>query len=358
MSWYPRISTGKLQAYRALPKIDLHRHLEGSLRLDTVVEVARRYSLTLPASLAALVQVQHSDPLTVHNFLAKFQTLRQIYRSPEVIARVTAEAVQDAAADGVRHLELRFTPAALARVQDYPLDDVIDWVASSAAEAAGRYRVSVCLIASVNRHEPPALAERVARAAAEHLARAGGGAAPGVVGLDLAGNEAEFAAEPFEGLFREARQAGLRITAHAGEWAGAGSVRHAVERLGAERIGHGVRAVEDPAVTALLRERGTALEVCLTSNYQSGVVASLAEHPLPRLIEAGLAVTINSDDPGISRITLSDEYRLALEDLGMPPAVLAGCLRAAARAAFLPEDQRARLQDTVDASFDSIIGGT
>lgn len=117
-------------------------------------------------------------------------------------------------------------------------------------------------------------------------------------------------------------------------------MRQAIECLGAERIGHGVRVIEDPLVMDLARERGTVFEVCLTSNSQSGVVPAPSDHPLARLLNAGLAVTLNTDNPGISGITLTDEYRLALEDLGLPPAELTGCVLSAARAAFLPPEER------------------
>ena len=137
--------------------------------------------------------------------------------------------------------------------------------------------------------------------------------------MDLAGNEAEFSAEPFLGVLSEARQAGLKLTVHAGEWAGAANVREAIEVLQAERIGHGVRVLEDPQVVALACERGTAFEVCLTCNHQTGAVASLTGHPLLRMIEAGLHVSLGTDDPGISQITLSGEYRLACEQLAPAP---------------------------------------
>jgi adenosine deaminase len=192
----------------------------------------------------------------------------------------------------------------------------------------------------------------VARLAAERL----GGSAAGIAGLDLAGNEAEFSALPFAGLFREARESGLRLTVHAGEWGGAQNVREAIEALGAERIGHGVRVLEDPRVVDLARERGTVFDVCLTSNYQSGVVPALSAHPLARMINAGLKVTLNTDDPSISAITLSDEYRLALEDLGLPPAELAGCILTAARASFLPQAEALALEETLRARLSDILG--
>jgi len=259
------IASPAIDVYRSLPKVDLHRHLEGTLRIDTMLEVARAHNISVPASLGELVQVQDGDPLTFQNFLAKFNTLRLFYRSPDVIHRITREAVEDAALDNVRYLELRFTPVALSRAERFPLHDVMMWVAASAREAAEKHGIQVGLIASVNRHESPELAEQVAWLAAEHIE-------DGILGMDLAGNEVEFSAQPFLGIFKEARQAGLHVTIHAGEWAGARNVREAIEDFGAERIGHGVRVMEDDYTVALARERGTAFEVCVTSNYQTGVL--------------------------------------------------------------------------------------
>jgi adenosine deaminase len=188
----------------------------------------------------------------------------------------------------------------------------------------------------VNRHESTDLAEQVAWLAAEHIK-------DGLVALDLAGNEAEFPTKPFYGIFKEAKQAGLHVTIHAGEWGPAVNVRDAIEELGAERIGHGVRVLEDQNVVALVRERGTACEVCVTSNYQSGVVDSLDSHPLMKMLEAGLNITINTDDPSISRITLSHEYYAACEDLRMPQSTLRQRIVAAAQAGFLAENEKETL---------------
>ena len=333
--------TASLNTYRALPKVELHRHLEGSLRLDTMVEIARKHGIEIPDDvlrLSTLVQVQEEDKFTFQNFLSKFNTLRMFYRSPEVIHRVTREAIEDAAKDNVKYLELRFTPVALSRAERFPLHDVMDWVVRSTKEATQKNGIVVKLIASVNRHESTDLAEQVAWLAAEHID-------DGIVGLDLAGSEAEFPAAPFVGIFKEAKQTGLHVTIHAGEWGPAEYVREAIEEIGAERIGHGVRVLEDQNITALARERQTALEVCITSNYQSGVVTSLETHPLMKLIDAGLNVTINTDDPSISRISLSNEYYIACEDLQMPQNTLRERIIAAAQAGFLPENEKEKLVD-------------
>jgi adenosine deaminase len=329
-------NTAPLNQYFSLPKVELHRHLEGSLRLTTMLDVARQHGVTVPINmfnLSGLVQVQDQDPQTFTNFLDKFKTLRLFYKSPDVIDRVTREAVEDAARDNVRYLELRFTPVALSRAEGFPLHDVMDWVVKSANEAARQHRMKVGLIASVNRHESPELAEQVAWLAAGYMK-------DGLYGLDLAGNEAEFKTAPFYDIFREARQAGLRITIHAGEWGPAENVRDAILHLGAERIGHGVRVMEDESVVALAKERGTVFEVCVTSNYQSGVVRSLPAHPLPKMMEAGLQVTLNTDDPSVSRITLSHEYQHVCEQLKVPISTLKQGVLLAARASFLPADEK------------------
>lgn len=331
--------TAPLNKYLSMPKVELHRHLEGSLRLATMLDIAHAHGVTVPASLlnlSGLVQVQDQDPLTFTNFLDKFKTLRLFYRSPDVIHRVAREAVEDAAKDNCRYLELRFTPVALSRAEGFPLHDVMDWVVTSSQEAANKYKIKVGLIASVNRHESPELAEQVAWIAVDHIER-------GLLGMDLAGNEAEFKSEPFYGIFKEAKQAGLHITIHAGEWGPAANVREAIEQLGAERIGHGVRVMEDDDTVALARQRQTAFEVCVTSNFQSGVVPALTKHPLPRMIEAGLNVTVNTDDPSVSRITLAHEYQLICEDLNIPLEVLNQRTIAAAQAAFLPDIEREKL---------------
>jgi len=331
--------TASLNTYRALPKVELHRHLEGSLRLDTMVDVAKQHGMTIPADvlrLSTLVQIQDQDKFTFQNFLSKFNTLRLFYRSPDVIHRITREAIEDAAKDNVKYMELRFTPVALSRAERFPLHDVINWVVDSTKEAAGKLNINVKLIASVNRHESPEIAEQVAWLAADHMN-------DGIVALDLAGNEAEYPSKPFYGIFKEAKQTGLHVTIHAGEWGPAKHIVEAIDELGAERIGHGVRVLEDENITAMAREKQIAFEVCITSNYQSGVVEKLEGHPLMKMFESGINVTINTDDPSISRITLSHEYYNACDALQMPQYTLKERIVAAAQAGFLPGDEKEKL---------------
>jgi adenosine deaminase len=214
----------------------------------------------------------------------------------------------------------------------------MDWVCESAKQGAKKHGITVRLIASVNRHESIELAEQVVWLSIDRRNR-------GILALDLAGNEAQHPAMPFLALFNEARQAGLKITIHAGEWGGPENVREAIERFSTDRIGHGVRTLEDQFTTDLAREHRTPFEVCLTSNYQTGVVKVLAQHPASRMLAAGLNVTINTDDPSISQITLGNEYRVAVENLKISKEVLKERILAGAQASFLPDVEKKKLFD-------------
>lgn len=334
----PQASRPQSADFQSLPKIDLHRHLEGSLRLSTVAELAAAGSIPLPAAqdeLRRLIQVGPDDPHNRQFFLSRFASIREVFQSQEIIARVAGEAVLDAAADNIRYLELHLTPAALSAVNAAGYADVIRWVLQAVERTASRDQL-VRLVVSINRHEPVSVAEAVAQTAVDFRDK-------GVVGLDLAGDEGEFPAEPFREVFREASESGLRRSVHAGEWSGPESVREAIEVLGAERVSHGVRIMEDPEVVRLARDRAVPFAVCLTSNVQTGVVGDLLEHPLVPMIQAGLHVTINTDDPRLSGITLSSEFERALE-LGLTEESLRGLILAGLQAGFLPPREKRELE--------------
>jgi adenosine deaminase len=243
--------------------------------------------------------------------------------------------VADAAEDNIRYMELRFTPKALNNIVNTDYKSVVTWVCEAANESAKQHNLDVRLIVSVNRHESLEIAMLAYDAALACRDM-------GIVGIDLAGAEANFPPELFRPLFERARADGMNITIHAGEWAGADSVRSAVE-LGAKRIGHGIRSIEDIAVVDLLKERGIVLEVCPTSNVDSGSVESIDQHPLGRLHEAGVRTTINTDDPLISGITLSEELRRASASFGFSTADIRRQTLTAAENAFLPEADRVML---------------
>jgi adenosine deaminase len=344
------VDTDLLNAIRALPKIELHRHLEGSVRLQTLVDIALEYGIEMPEydieTLRPFVQMMPDEPRNWQHFLAKFQTLRQFFRSPDVIRRVTREVVEDAAADNVKYLELRFTPRALSNIINCSYHEVVSWVCQTAAQAGEDFNIQVRLIPSMNRHESVDIGEEVLTAAIDHCDQ-------GVVAVDLAGNEQTFSARPFQSVFSRAREAGLGITIHAGEWGGADNIRDSIEHLGAARIGHGVRLLEDPTLAPILVERGVVLEVCPTSNVQSGVVADFSAHPLPLLLRQKVRATINTDDPLVSNITLSDEIERVVTHMGMTLDDVKQLTVSAAQAAFLPVPERAALVTRFEDWFSS-----
>jgi adenosine deaminase len=336
---------------RALPKIELHRHFEGSVRLATLADVARKYRLAVPdydaETLRPFVQVMPNDPRTSDVFLSKFHVLRQFFCSLEVIERISYEIIEDAAADNIRYMELRFTPRALCSVMECSMHSVMPIVCATVEQAARDYGIHVRLIVSMNRHEPAELGEEALRAALDNQTN-------GVVGLDLAGDEANYSATPFRPIFQQAHAAGLGTTVHAGEWSGAHSVWDAVGNLGADRVGHGTRIFEDAAMVQVIAQRGVTFEVCPTSNVSSGVIQNFQQHPLLDLNRSNVPTTLNTDDPGILNITLSDEIYHAMTAMHMTLDDIKQHMLRAARAAFLPDDERARLTHEFENLFTTV----
>jgi adenosine deaminase len=320
------------------PLVELHRHLDGNVRIGTVLDLARQHGLDLPAwtveGLRPHVQITEREPSLVH-FIAKFEFLRLVMVDYAAVRRIVRENLEDAVREGIDAIELRFSPYFMAERHGLDTFGVVE-AACDALEEGRDLGVRAKLIGIVSRHYGPEVGWIEVEAAIRGRER-------GVVALDLAGDEAHFPGELFVDHFRKAREAGLRTIAHAGEAAGAESVRQAVLGLGAERIGHGIRAVEDPAVLDLLAERGIPLEVCPTSNLHTSTVATYRDHPLPALLARGLAVTLNTDDPSISGIDLAHEYRVAVEEIGLTEADLRRMQETALAAAFLSPEERAAL---------------
>jgi adenosine deaminase len=338
-------NTGSLEkvsdwAYN-LPKIDLHRHLEGSLRLDTLADIAIEHGIDLPSydieKLRPYVQIT-DDPQDFHHFLEKFKLLRHFYTSKEAVQRIAREAVLDAAADNIRYLEIRFNPVALARTQGFHLVDVVEWVIEAVDKAQREINTRTCLILQIGRNEPLSVAEEIVDLAITYHG-------PLIRGIDLAGDEVNYPAERFKPLFQRAKEHGLGITVHAGEATGAESVQIAIEELYAQRIGHGIHAVESSQVVRQIYDCKVALEVCPTSNFQTGAIPRMMLHPLLDLFSLRLPVTLNTDDPSISDTTLSDEYVVAVQTLGLPKGMIYRALRNSIEAAFIPEEERGALRD-------------
>ena len=320
-----------------MPKVELHLHAAGSVRPATMRELIAADGGS-PALAQAYGAAAIGEGLTA--YLARFAAWDAAIRTPERVARVVGELCADLAADGVRYAEIRFRP---------PADDDELWRAMMGAAIGAASTTSgpdVSFIAVVLRGWSADRAEREAR-------RASAWAGRGVIALDVAGDEALGGLPPLARALGLAREAGLGIAVHAGETQGASAMREALELLTPDRIAHGVGAAADPDLLADLRARGTHLEMATRSNLQTGAVSDLARHPFGRLLRLGLAVGLSTDNRTISGTTLSDEYALAAESLGLTWGELARASVLAAEAAFLPTERRERLVRDIRDAWDS-----
>lgn len=334
------------QHLHSLPKVDLHRHLEGSIRPETFLELVLPQDVLLPTydpyELLRHVQVMDGEPAGFMNFLSKFFLLHYMYTSPEVYYRIMHEVVEDAAKDNVVHLELRFSLKHLTRHMNFDMRDVIGWLHEARVQAERKYNVSVLLIPMLNREASRELCEQIVDAV---LAQPAGV----IAALDLAGDELHNPIPPVVDLFDRARDHGLNIVVHAGEARGPEVVENCLSFFRPSRLGHGVHAVESSRTLKMLKEQNVVLEVCPTSNVQTGATPSLAEHQLKKLHEAGVQVTINSDDPRISRTTLTNEYYLAVEQIGLSLEAVEQSILTAAKASYLLPEAKAQLLQRLHA---------
>jgi adenosine deaminase len=315
----------------SLPKAELHVHLEGTIRPQTVSELAASHGLRLPPATPV------TDSAT---FFAANEVLRGCLLSFDDFYRVAVEYCADEAAQGTGYAEVLFTAAAHGeRLGDMtmPLRAVLEGLAQGRAD----HGLRTGLVLDHSRRRPVERAWATLRLAESH-------ASAGVVGVGLAGDESH-SGEPFAAVFRAAREAGLHVVHHAGEMAGPASIRQAITTGSAERLGHGIRVLEDPELVAEVAARRMPLEVCPRSNVMLGLVPSLAGHPLPRLLDAGLVVTLNTDMPAMTGAGLAEEYRLLRDTFGYDDAVIADVARAGARASFAAAEVKAELLSGIDA---------
>jgi adenosine deaminase len=319
-----------------MPKVELHVHLEGSIRPETLLELARRNRLRLPAStIEGLHSWYHFR--NFDHFVEIYNIMSSSIRSTEDIEFVAREFLVGQAAQGIRYSEVTYTPFTHYRTKGLAFRDQLAALNRARAWAEAELGVSMRLVLDFARKASIEQARIVADWA---IAAIG----DGVVALGLGGAEAGYSASKFKAVFERARAAGLARTPHAGETVGPESIWSAVRELEATRIGHGVRCLEDPALVEHLRAHRIPLEVCPSSNVCLGVAPSLAEHPLPRLIDAGLAVTINSDDPPMFDTTLSAEYVAVAKAFNFDHDLIERLALNAVRATLLPAAEKARLE--------------
>jgi len=323
---------GSMRDLARLPKAHLHVHLESAVRWATLREIAAANGVTPPERCRAFAGFRD---FADHNAL-----VRDCLHRPADFRRVAVEFCADEAAQGTRYAEVTFTAAAhgerLGR-PEMPLAAVLDGL----AEGQATYGIEVRVLLDHSRRRSVERAWRTFDLAKRH-------AADGVIGIGLAGEEAHPLA-PFAGVLDAARDAGLRLVHHAGECCGPPSIREALTVGRAERLGHGIRVLDDPDLVAEVRERAVPLEVCPSSNVALGLVGALADHPLPRLRDAGLVVTVNTDIPAITGTTLTEEYARVRDAFGYDDTVLAELARAAIDASFAPEATKAAVRRDIQA---------
>lgn len=326
----------------ALPFIDLHRHLDGNVRLTTILDLGRRFNLPLPAwdeeGLRPHVQIVERVPSLVA-FLTKFRWMTGVLCDLDACRRVAYENVLDGAGEGLHYLELRFSPVFMARPHNLAPEGVVEAVCDGVRAGMRDCGLPVKLIGILSRTFGPETAWRELDALL--------GQRDALVAVDLAGDEAGWPGDLFTGHFRRARDAGLSVTVHAGEAAGAASVWQALRGLGATRIGHGVRAVDDPVLMAYMADHGIGLEASLTSNLHTSTIHDYASHPLATFLEHGILATLNTDDPGISAIDLRYEFEVAAPAAGLSRAQIRVAQANALRVAFLTDAERTMVMSRV-----------
>ncbi|HEY3542019.1 MAG TPA: adenosine deaminase [Gaiellaceae bacterium] len=314
------------------PKIELHVHLEGTVRAHTLREIATRNDYALPENLEELYRFRD-----FRHFIEVWILTTNALQTESDFRQMVVDYAAEAASHGAVYLEGIFSPAERVR-RGVAYEQIFDGVCNGVQEAKELHGVEIRLTPDI----PRGFTQEEARATVEWSARYRD---RGVVGVGLGGLEAEFPPEPYEEVFAEAKSRGLGSVPHAGEVAGPASVRGALEALQADRLRHGIRADEDPGLVRELAGRGTVLDVCPLSNLRTGAVASLADHPLPRLVAAGVRCSISTDDPAMFDTDLSRDYEAAAS-LGVSPRA---AYEAGVAGALCDDETRARLRAIGDA---------
>lgn len=298
-----------------LPLTDLHRHLDGNIRPETILDLAQQHNIALPAyeleTLRPHVQITKNEPSLV-SFLQKLDWGVAVLADLDACRRVAYENVVDVANAGIDYAELRFSPYYMAMKHQLPIEGVVEAIIDGVQSALHTYDVEIRLIGILSRTFGENACQQELNGLLKHQDK--------ITALDLAGDELGFPGHLFQPHFNRARDTGWKITVHAGEAAGAESIWHAIKELGASRIGHGVKAIEDPRLMDYLVEHQIGIESCLTSNIQTSTIASLAQHPLKKFLEHGIIASLNTDDPAVEGIELKHEYTVAAPAAGLTAA--------------------------------------
>lgn len=321
--------------YNELPKTEIHIHLEGSIRTQTIIDVARQYKLELPSyEVSELDQhVKVYDQLRdLNTVLEAFAIFQNSITSPEVLERIAWELFEDSAKQNIKLFEVRFSPDWAFHGHHLDWDACLDGLLRAKERAEREFDMAIGYIAITSRSMGPESCVKTVDWAIRHKEH--------ILGVDLADAEDVFPIRDFAAPVLKAKDAGLKVTVHSGENTPAAAVVETINAVHPDRIGHGIHIIEDMEAVELVKEQDVTLEVNPWSNYLTNSVPTIEEHPLKKLFDLGVKVTINSDDPEVLETNLNNEYRIAHEVLGMSLEDIMTCNRYAYEASFLPEGQR------------------
>ncbi len=322
---------------RRIPKAELHCHLDGSVRPSTLLELGREYGVKMPRDSADSLReyMLVSDAKSLEDYLKRFEVTVSVMQTAEAIERIAYELGADAAADGVRYIEVRNAPILNSRGR-LEMGEALEAQLKGLERAEKDFGIVARSIVCSLRQLPPETSLELAQLAVAYKHR-------GVVAFDLAGGEAGYPASAHGDAFAYSRKHNLAVTIHAGEGDGARSVRDAVHKCGANRLGHATRLIEDPELTQYVNDRRIGLEICLTSNVQTHAAKSYESHPLRNYFDRGMNLTLNTDNRLMSGTTLTDEYLFAAKHLGFSFDELCTLALNGFESAFLPWEQRVHL---------------
>ena len=327
---------------RDLPLCELHRHLDGNIRLETILDIAGQHGIALPATdvkgLAPYVHIDESAP-GLMAFIDRFEHMTAILVDADACRRVAYENVEDARREGIDYIELRYSPWFMAQTHGMDATEVMEACADGIRAAERDTGVRANIIGILSRTYGVETCMKELDAILAHRDH--------IVAVDLAGDEAGFPAHMFREHFKKVRDAGLHVTIHAGEADGPQSVWSAIHDLGAERIGHGFRSIEDPALVDYLVTNDIGLESCPTSNLHISAVENYASHPIRELADLGVKFCLNTDDPGISAIDLMHEYSVAAPAVGLSAQQIHQSQLDALDMAFLSDADKVALQQKI-----------
>lgn len=324
--------------YNSIPKTEIHIHLEGAIRTQTIIDVAREYNLQLPAyevgELDKHVKV-YDQMRDLHAVLEAFDIFQRSIASPQVVERIAWELFEDSAKQNIKLLEVRFSPDWAFHGHNLDWGACLEGLLRAKTRAEKEFDMAIGYIVITSRSMGPESCTKTVDWTIRHQEH--------FVGVDLADSERDFPLREFVKPIMKAKEAGLKVTIHTGEDTPASFIKETIELVSPDRIGHGIHAIEDMKVVELIKKHDITLEVNPWSNYLTNAVKTIEEHPLKKLFDLGVKVTINSDDPEVLETNLNNEYRIAHEVLGMSLEEISQCNRYAFQASFISAEKKQRI---------------